>query len=121
MMVREVRTQTALRREVSGPDQLDDLLSTLSEMRIPLVDVHLAQPPAAAGAGPTYEVRVDGEVGEPLLRYLKWSHAVVPGHVRVRIAAATRELLELLRACSESGSTIEHVHLVTADEGPRTR
>ena len=85
MTVRGVPTQTALRREVSGPAQLDELLETMSEMRIPLVDVHLL--PAASGAGPTYEVRVDGEVGEPLLRHLNWSHSVVPGHARVRIAA----------------------------------
>ncbi len=115
MTVRGVPTQTALRRQVSGPAQLDELLDTISEMRIPLVDVHLLQ--AASGAGPTYEVRVAGEVGEPLLRHLKWSYSVLPGHARVRVAAAGRELLELLRACTESGSTIEQVRLVTADEG----
>ena len=118
MTVRGVPTQTALRRQVSGPAQLDEILDTIGEMRIPLVDVHML--PAASGAAPTYEVRVEGEVGEPLLRHLNCSHSLVPGHARVRIAAAARELLELLRACTESGATIERVHLVTADEGFRT-
>ena len=118
MTVRGVPTQTTLRRELSAPAQLDELLRTMSEMRIPLADVHLL--PAASGAGPTYEVRVDGEIGEPLLRHLNWSYSVVPSHARVRIAAPGHELLELLQACTENGSTIERVRLVTRDEGSRT-
>ena len=112
MTVRTVGTQTALRREAGGPAELDDLLDALSEMRIPLVDVHLV--PATPGVPSTYEVHVDGEVGETLLRHLHWSRRVVPPHARVRVTAAGRELNELLRACTESGVGIERVRLVRA-------
>jgi hypothetical protein len=111
MAVCAVGAQTALRREVSGPAELDDLLDTLGELRIPLVDVHLL--PARPEARSTYEVHVDGEVGESLLRHLRWSSHVVPGHARVRILAAARELQEFLLACTESGASIERVRLVT--------
>jgi len=120
MRVRRVGTQTALRREVSGPDQVGDLLDALGEMRLPLVDLHLLPATTGTGTGATYEVHVDGELGEPVLRYLSWSHHVVPAHVRVLIRAGARELAEFLLACSESGAGIERVRRVTARDPRRT-
>jgi hypothetical protein len=116
MTVRAVGTQTALRSDTSEPDQLDDLLEALSELRLPLVDLHLLR--EAPGVGAAYEVHVDGVVGAPLLRYLRWSHRVVPCHARVQIRAAVRELGEFLAACSENGVHIERVRLVTPVEHP---
>jgi hypothetical protein len=64
----------------------------------------------------SYEVRVEGELGEPLLRYLSWSHCVIPGQTFVRVEATPAELDHLLRACTEEGLTIEGVHRI----GPNT-
>lgn len=56
-----------------------------------------------------YEVQVEGELGEPLLRHLSWSHRVVPTETLMRVDATPSELIRLLRACSECGLTIEGV------------
>ena len=60
----------------------------------------------------SYEVRVEGELGEPLLRYLSWSHCVIPEQTFVRVDATPAELEHLLRACTDEGLTIEGVHRI---------
>ena len=60
----------------------------------------------------SYEVRVEGELGEPLLRYLSWSHCVIPEQTFVRVDATPAELDHLLQACTDEGLTIEGVHRV---------
>jgi hypothetical protein len=111
MWVRGPETHTALRRRVSGPARLDDLLEKLAGLGLPLVELHRL--PGATAEQQTYEVRVEGELGEPLLRYLSWPHQVVSGQTRVRITAATVELHRFLRACTECGASIQRVRLVT--------
>ncbi len=59
-----------------------------------------------------YEVRVEGELGEPLLRFLSWSHGVMPEQTCVRVNATPAELGALLRACSENGLIIERVRRI---------
>ncbi|WP_426244825.1 hypothetical protein [Nocardioides sp. LHG3406-4] len=110
MSVRPTGVQTSLRRRVSGPSQLDVLLEKLCSLGLPLVDVHRL--PGATREEQTYEVRIEGEVGEPLLRYLAWPHHVVPGQTRVRIAAASGDLHQFLKDCTECGASIQQVRRV---------
>ena len=117
MSVHRIQTHTALRRRVGGPGQLDDLLEKLWSLGLPLLEVH--QLPGATREQQTYEVRVAGEVGEPLLRYLSWSHRIVSGQIRVRIAAATSELHQFLQACTEIGAEIQRVRLVVPARHPQ--
>jgi hypothetical protein len=56
-----------------------------------------------------FEVRVQGELGEPLLRLLGWSHSTVPEQTVMRVEATPQDLNRLLRTCSERGLTIERV------------
>jgi hypothetical protein len=56
-----------------------------------------------------YEIRVEGELGETLLRYLRCPHRTVPEETVLRVDATSAELARLLRACSEHGLTIERV------------
>ena len=119
MSVQATRTQTSLRRRASEPGQLDTLLEKLCSLGLPLLDVHRFHGPE--GAGPTYEVRVDGRVGEPLLQYLNWRHTVVPGRTRVRIAAASGELHQFLRACTACGASIQQVRRVDGPEVAMSR
>jgi hypothetical protein len=95
---------------VSDAGQLDQLLETLCSFGLRLLEVHRA--PGADGQAAAYEVRVQGELGAPLLRYLRWPHRIVPQQTLVRIAAATDELHEFLRECHEAGAGIECVHRV---------
>ena len=110
MTVQATRAQTALRRQAGGPGQLDDLLEKLCSLGLQLLDVHRV--PGTAGETDTYEVHVDGEVGESLVSYLRWSHHVVPGQTRVRISAASDDLHGFLQACTKCGERIERVRRV---------
>lgn len=108
-------TQTALRHRVSGLGQLDDFLQRLRAVGLVLTDVHRLSPPAPYDSEDTcgtYEVRVEGELGDPLLRYLRWPHHVVHGQTVVRIAAAPDALSAFLRSCTDIGLSIEQVRRV---------
>ena len=111
MTIRRMRAQTALRQRVNEPRQLDDLLEKVFSVGLVLTDVH-RMPPSAGLA--TYEVRVAGELGEPLLRYLRWFHYTVPEQTLVRLTAAQADLHGFLRACTDSGVRIERVRRVHA-------
>ena len=108
--VQTTGAQTALRRRISAPAQLDALLEKLCSLGLHLLAVHRL--PGSADEAGTYEVRVAGEVGEPLMRYLKWPHHVVPRQTRIRVAATSNELHRFLRTCTECGASIEGVHRV---------
>ncbi|MCW2823193.1 MAG: hypothetical protein JWQ91_110 [Aeromicrobium sp.] len=107
------RAQTSLTRRGSGPPQLDALLESLCSVGARLLEVH--REPTGWDDRPTYEVRVEGEVGEPLLRWLNWSHRVVPGQTHVRIVASADELHHFLQACTASGAGIQRVHRLSRD------
>ena len=129
MTIRTTGAQTALRREVDTSEQLDGLLHALGTMNLTLTDVHrLPGPPAVpvvasachegarlgSGQRATYEVRVAGELGGPLLRHLRCSHYRIPAQTLVRLVVATSELTRFLRACTDSGATLEGVWRVDA-------
>jgi hypothetical protein len=60
-----------------------------------------------------YEVRVEGELGEPMLRYLNWPHRLEPAYTRVRLDKVTAADLEVfLAACDRAGLTIERIQRV---------
>jgi len=117
MWVRTCVPETALRRRVGEPAQLNALLHKLSSVGVVLTDVHRVPPVPQAG-GATYEVRVAGELGQSLLRYLSWPHAVVPERTQVRLALGSADLRRFLRACTDSGAGIERVRRVRAAARP---
>ena len=110
MSIRVTAAQTALRRRVSEPRQLDALLENLCALGVRLLDVHRL--PGPVSQEQTYEVRVEGEVGTPLLQHLSWSHQVLPEQTLVRIAAASHDVHQFLRVCTESGASIQQVRMV---------
>ena len=60
-----------------------------------------------------YEVRVEGELGQPMLRYLNWPHRVEPAHTRVRLDGVTAaDLRAFLAACDREGLTIERIQRI---------
>ncbi len=110
-------SQTALRRRVTGQAQLDTLLQRLRSVGLVLMEVRrvadvATQSTETVRSGVVYDVRVDGELGEPLLRYLNWPHYTVPGQTMVRIDAAAADLHRFLEACTEAGVSIERVRRV---------
>ena len=137
MTVRTTAAQTALRRQVRGPEQIDAFLRELLSVGLVLTEVHRVWPAgqdriaedgenadaqtAGRDAGrvgsSTYEIRVAGHVGEPLLRHLRSPHYVVPEQTLVRLAAASAELHRFLQACTACGASIERVRRV----GPAPR
>ena len=77
---------------------------------------------ARAVATRSYEVRVEGELGDKLLRYLRWSSCVVADQKSARLEATPSELQRFLSACSHHGVGIECVHRLHASPsaGPGT-
>lgn len=113
-------TQTALLGRVSEPGQLDNLLQKLCSVGLVLNDVHRLIGTSAPedDAVVVYEVRVEGELGAPLLRYLRWQHYIVPEQTWVRIAAESADLQEFLKAYADAGASIERVSRVRAARHP---
>ncbi|NPC43662.1 hypothetical protein [Nocardioides sp. zg-1230] len=115
MRVRSTEAQTALRRRVESPEELNALLVEISTVGLTLTDVHrvagAADAPREAGV---YEVRVVGELGGPLLRYLKCTHYSVQRQTIVRLTLGAGELHRFLQACAESGARLERVRRVGA-------
>lgn len=115
MTVRSTEAQTALRRRVASPDELSALLVEISTVGLTLTDVHRVA--SAADVRPeagVYEVRVLGELGGPLLRYLKCTHYPVRRQTLVRLTLAAGELHRFLQACADSGARLERVRRVGA-------
>ena len=133
MTVRTTEAQTALRRRVGGPEELSALLGEISTLGLTLTDVHRvmtdadtdADTEAAAArnarrpdtdrrvpAWGTYEVRVVGELGKPLLRHLGCVHYPVQKQTLVRLALVAGELHRFLQACTECGAGLERVRRV---------
>lgn len=131
MTVRSTEAQTALRRRVESPEELSALLVEISTVGLTLTDVHRvagagcvqteadrpaqhrAASPPSAGTG-VYEVRVVGELGGPLLRYLKCTHYSVQRQTLVRLTLAAGELHRFLQACADSGARLERMRRVGA-------
>ena len=105
MTLRTLPAQTALRRQVDRPQDLDALLREIGTVGLTVTGVH------RAGAA-TYEVRVAGELGRPLLRHLRCTHYSVPQLTLVRLTATAAELNRFLHACLDSGATLEQVRRV---------
>ena len=107
---------TILWHRLSSIDEFDDLLDSLLDMGITPTEVHesaggihRSPDPAAgqddSGASPatTYcEVRVCGQLGDAILKYLGWSHRVAEITV-VRLRASDEALRALVGRTSEVG------------------
>ena len=55
-------------------------------------------------------MRVEGELGDKLLRYLRWSSCVVAEQKSARLEATPSELQRFLSTCAHEGVGIERVH-----------
>jgi hypothetical protein len=126
MRVGRARAQTVLFRRVESPAELDSLLASLRSLGLCLAEVHElpwllppdTQSTEHAGElcpGPrNYEVRVDGELGNNLLRFLRWRHYRVPEQTSLCVDARPDHVLEFIARCSELGLGIERVRRVGA-------
>ena len=128
MTVRSTEAQTALRRRVEGPAELSALLVEIATLGLTLTDMHRvssagdAEPasrpaPSRVTAGDaavsgTYELRVVGELGKPLVRHLGCTHYPVQEQVLVRLTLVAGELNRFLQACAECGAGLERVRRV---------
>lgn len=108
---RTTRTQTALVGQVRQPEQLDTLLAEVFSVGLVLHDVICLTRPDGDGVA-TYEVRVEGEIGEALLSHLRWRHRVVPEQTLVRVVAGPADLLQCLKEYTDAGVIIEGVRRV---------
>jgi hypothetical protein len=109
--LRAAPTQTVLFRCVRDVSELDTLLDRLRSSGLVVADIHGAPPPAQKSATLRYyEVRVRGELGAKLLRYLGWSHRLVTHRHVARHKVSERDLDTFLAQCAEAGLVVEQVH-----------
>jgi len=134
MTVRSTEAQTALRRQVAGPEELSALLVEIATLGLTLTDVHRvasagdAEPArrpaparATAAVSGTYELRVVGELGQPLVRHLGCTHYPVQKQTLVRLTLVAGELHRFLEACAECGAALERVRRVRSRGGRDSR
>jgi hypothetical protein len=123
MRVARSRPQTVLSRRVESQAELDCLLESLGSLGLSVAEVHEIPLPSTevstdqqdAWRTPRkYEVRVDGELGPTLLRFLHWRHSLVPEQTSVRLDATPTRVLQFLAKCSELGLGIQRVRRVEA-------
>jgi hypothetical protein len=107
MTVLSTEPQTALRRRVEGPEELSALLVDIGAVGLTLTDVH-----RVTTTEDVYEVRVVGELGGPLLRYLRCAHYTVQEQTLVRLTLVAGELHRFLQACADCGAGLERVRRV---------
>jgi hypothetical protein len=118
------RAQTVLFRRAESPAELDSLLASLRALGLCLAEVHelplqvTSEAQSAEHTGElwprprNYEVRVDGELDETLLRFLRWQHCLIPEQTSLCMDAGPDHVLEFIARCSELGLGIERVHRV---------
>lgn len=122
--VRRTPAQTVLMRRVASQDELAALLERVFAMGLVLNEVHelrvASSPPSpspsVAGRRTVqrvYEVRVNGELDATVLRFLRWHHRPLPGHVAVRLEGTPELVHEFLAACCGLRLGIDRVRRVT--------
>jgi len=126
LTVRSTEPQTALRRWVENPEELNLLLVEIATLGLTLTDVHRVASPeggddaaravhrrtTASDVAGTYELRVVGELGKPLVRHLGCTHYPVQKQTLVRLTLVAEELHRFLQACAECGAGLERVRRV---------
>jgi hypothetical protein len=121
--VRRTSAQTVLMRRVASQDELASLLERVLAVGLVLNEVHelrLASSPPhhsrPVGGQRTvyraYEVRIDGELTGPLLRYLEWHSRHLPEHSALSLEGPPEIVHEFLSACCRLGLGIEQVRRV---------
>ena len=59
-----------------------------------------------------FEVRIEGQLGESMLRLLGWSHVTVPEQTVMRVDVTPAALQSIVKACIDRGLTIERIHRI---------
>lgn len=124
-LVGRVPAQTVLMRRVTSQDELATLLERVLAVGLVLNDVHelrvASRAPDATRqvtgqrtVSRAYEVRVDGQLDEALLRFLRWKHRYLPEQAALTLEGTTEEVHEFLSACCRLGLGIERVRRLTA-------
>jgi hypothetical protein len=120
--------QTVLFRCVRDVSELHTLLDRLGSTGLVLTEVHAAaQTPearsefsghASGTASRYYEVRVRGELGDRLLRYLGWSHRLVADRQVARGEVSAHELSTFLLSCSAAGLAVDRIRRTVTARPP---
>jgi predicted trehalose synthase len=121
--VRRRPAQTVLMGRVASQDELADLLERVLALGLVLNEVHEVrvaskpQHPSPPEAGQrsvsrAYEVRIDGQLDNTLLRFLKWRHQHLPEHAAVMLECTPEQVYAFLSDCCRLGLGIDRVRLV---------
>jgi hypothetical protein len=63
----------------------------------------------------SYEVHVEGRLGNALLHYLHWSNRTQPEESVVRVQVSPRDLHQFLASCADCGLTIDRITRLDSD------
>jgi hypothetical protein len=110
--------ETVLYRDISDLVELDLLLERLQSMGLVLSE--LRENPPAFPTSPevrSYEVHVEGRLGQALLGTLGWSSRIQPEQSVVRMGGEAGDLDHLLESCSECGLVVDRVARIAMGTG----
>lgn len=116
--------QTVLTGRVASQDELATLLERVFSLGLVLDEVHELRvashfpgKPRPGGGSRTvlraYEVRIDGELDEALLRFLRWQHRSLPEQAALWLEGTPEQVYAFLSDCCRLGLGIERVRRVT--------
>jgi hypothetical protein len=121
--VRRRPAQTVLMRRVTSQDELAALLERVLALGLVLNEVHELrlgsklqhEAPSEAGqrtVSRAYEVRIDGQLDNTLLRFLQWRHQHLPEQAALTLKGTPEQVYAFLSDCCRLGLGIERVRRV---------
>jgi hypothetical protein len=92
---------TVLSRRVVDQAEIDGLIEQLRAIGITPLEMHAATP--------FYEFRIEGRLGDPVVRYMQWEARFEPERTVMRVLTTPAQLQLILDELAEGGVGIDHL------------
>ena len=96
-----VPAATVLARRVVDPSEVDGLTEQLRSIGITPLEMHTSFPHC--------EVRIEGLLGDSIVRYLRWAARFEPERTVIRVLTTPEQLQLILDELADSGTGIDHL------------
>jgi hypothetical protein len=101
LMLYSVPAATVLSRRVIDPAEVEGLIEHLRSIGITPLEIR--------ASSPYYEFRIEGRLGDSIVRYMRWSARFEPERTVMRVSTSGKQLQLILDELAESGIGIDHL------------